>query len=300
LLDVSNGSTAVGWLDRAEPAKVTAGRSRSPSCRLRGCRSWSDEPSWNGRLVVTYESSIGSVRRRFGVAGALGVPGHDEWMRPHQPPSQRPAPSPPSRDDRGYCTCHPGNKFAAYIAGENGRVAARLRREHPTRNMTICRSIPAEVCLRRALRAQAASNRQTSPVRASWERPANGRKCLIARMFAALRSDRLRFLACFSGVNRGETGALVPLFAACVGVISSTIWTKLAGVERGVSLPFRLSGKNFPCRRSLVTVPLGHQPSGRYGRIANEPGSARCPFANLPCRQGKLGKAVGGRCLGGR
>ena len=151
--------------------------------------------------------------------------------------------------------------------------------------MTICRSIPADVCLRRALRARAASNRQTSPVRASWERPASGRKYFITIMFAALRSDRLRFLACFSGANRGETGALVPLFAA--------IWTKLASVERGVSLPVRLSGKNFPCRRSFVTVPLGHQPFGRYGRIANEPGSARCPFANLPCRQGKLGKAVG-------
>jgi hypothetical protein len=41
-------------------------------------------------------------------------------------------------------------------------------------------------------------------------------------MFAALRSARLRFLPCFSGENRGETGALVPLLAANVGVIGGT------------------------------------------------------------------------------
>jgi hypothetical protein len=209
------------------------------------------------------ESSIGSARRRFGVAGALGVRGHDEWMRPRQRPSQRPAPSPPSRARIGAAApATLATNLRRILLAKNGRVAARLCREHPTRNMTICRSIPANVCLRRALRAQAASNRQTSPVRASWERPANGRKCLIARMFAALRSDRLRFLACFSRANRGETGALVPLFAASVGVISSTRQTKFAciaiktrhPVMSRLSLPARsLRGR----RASLRTVPDG-------------------------------------------
>jgi hypothetical protein len=175
---------------------------------------------------------------------------------------------------------------------KSGRVAARLHREHRTRDMTTCRSVPADFCLRRALRAQVSGDRQTSPDRVSRGAPAHGPKCLTARMFAALRSSRLRFLPCFSGENRGETGALVPLLAASVGVISSTRQRKLAS-ERGVSLPFRVSGKIFPCRLSLVTVPLGHQPSGRHGRIATEPSSARCPFANLPCRQGTLEKAVG-------
>jgi hypothetical protein len=330
------GSRAVRWLDRREPANVTAARSRSPSCRFRGCRSRSDEPSWNGRLVVTYEFSVGSARRRFGVAGtgcarsgpSKVVAGHrggadrslglgqsfhhftgvqnkieKEDRIPLPWPARRCGPI--SRHRRDPHLPRPRATIGAaapatlatnlrrILLAKNGRVAARLRREHPTRKMTICRSIPADVCLRRALRAQAASNRQPSPVRASWERPANGRKCLIARMFAALRSDRLRFLACFSGANRGETGALVPLFAASVGVISSTRQTKLACVERGVSLPFRCQGKNFLCRRSLVTAPLGHQPSGRYGRIANEPGSPCCRFANLPCRRGKLEKAGG-------
>jgi hypothetical protein len=112
-------------------------------------------------------------------------------------------------------------------------------------------------------------------------------------MFAALESARLRFLPCFSGENRGETGALVPLFAASLGIIAGTRQTKLACVEHRVSLPFRWQGRILPCRRSPVTAPLDHQSSEQYGRIANEPDPARRPFANLPCRQGKLGKAVG-------
>jgi hypothetical protein len=158
--------------------------------------------------------------------------------------------------------------------------------------MTICRSVPTDFCLRRAAQAQASDVRQTSPVSASSERPARGLNSLTAkglRRSGALGCD---FSPAFQG-KAGETGALAPLFPASVGVISGTRQMRLACVERRVSLPFRLSGKNFPCRRSLVTAPLGHQPFGRYGKIANEPGSARCPFANLPCRQGKLGKAVG-------
>jgi hypothetical protein len=174
-------------------------------------------------------------------------------------------------------------------------AASRLAfaKSNRTCNMTICPSLPADFCLRRAVRAQVSGDRQTPPVRYLGGRPSHGSKSLIARMFEALRSARMRFFPCFSGENRGETGALVPLFAASVSVISSTRQTKLACVERGVSLPFRYQGKNFPCRRSLATAPLGHQPSGRYGPIANEPGSARCRFANLPCRQGKLEKAGG-------
>jgi hypothetical protein len=61
-----------------------------------------------------------------------------------------------------------------------------------------------------------------------------------------------------------------------------------------VSLPFSWQGRILPCRRLLVAGPPGHQPSDRYGRIANEPGSARCLFANLPCGQGKLEKAARG------
>jgi hypothetical protein len=180
------------------------------------------------------------------------------------------------------------------FTAENRRAAALPRREHRTRNMTICHRLPANFYLPRAARVRAASDRQTSPVRVSCGRPAEGRKHFITRMFAALRSARFRFLPCFPLKNRGETDAtdvLVPLFAASVGVIGRTRQTKLGCVEGGVSLPFRCQGKNFPCRRSLVTAPLDHQPSDRYGRIANKPGSARCPFANLPCRQGKLGKA---------
>jgi hypothetical protein len=198
-----------------------------------------------------------------------------------------------ARDDRRCSTAILATNSRRMLLAENGRVAARLRQEHRTCNMTVCPSLPADFCLRRAVRAQVSGDRQTSPVRVPWGRPSHGSKSLIARMFAALRSARMRFLPCFSGENRGETGALVPLFDASVRVISSTRQTKLACVERGVSLPFRSQGKNFPCRRSLVTAPLGHQPSGRYGRIGNEPGSARCRFANLPCRQGKLGKAGG-------
>jgi hypothetical protein len=87
--------------------------------------------------------------------------------------------------------------------------------------MTICHSLPADFCLR-AVRAQASSDRQTSPVRASPERPANGRNSLIEKMSAALRSARLRFFPCFSGESRGETDALAPLFAASVRVVSAT------------------------------------------------------------------------------
>ena len=47
----------------------------------------------------------------------------------------------------------------------------------PTRNMTVCHSLSADFCLRRAVQAQASSDRQTCPVSASWERPADGRKC---------------------------------------------------------------------------------------------------------------------------
>jgi hypothetical protein len=54
-----------------------------------------------------------------------------------------------------------------------------------------------------------------------------------------------------------------------------------------VSLPFRRQGKILPCRAVARDHPPGHQPSDLYGRIANGPGSARCLFANLPCRQGK-------------
>jgi hypothetical protein len=58
------------------------------------------------------------------------------------------------------------------------------------------------------------SSPAAKPVRASSERPADGRKFLIARGFAALGSARLRFLPCFPLKNRGETGATAPLFAA--------------------------------------------------------------------------------------
>jgi hypothetical protein len=110
--------------------------------------------------------------------------------------------------------------------------------------MTICRPLPADFCLRRAVLAQVSGDRQTSPVLVSSGRPAHSCKRLIARMVAALRSGRLRFLPCFSGETRGETGTLVPLFAPSVRVISSTRQTKLACVERGVSLPFRCRERN--------------------------------------------------------
>jgi hypothetical protein len=85
-----------------------------------------------------------------------------------------------------------------------------------TRNVTIFRPLPADFCLRGAGRARAASDRQTSPVRASWGCPADGGKWLIARVFAALGLARLRFRPCFRLKSRGETGALAPLFAASV------------------------------------------------------------------------------------
>jgi hypothetical protein len=194
--------------------------------------------------------------------------------------------APCMRDDRRCFNRHPGNKFAAYLAAGTPRRGPPSPRASP-RNMTICRSFSADFCSRRAAQARAASARQTSPVRASSERPAGAGNSLTAKVIAVLRAARLRFLPCFSGENTGEAGVPAPLFAASVGVISSTRRTK-----RGVSLPLRLSGKNFPCGRSLITAPPGHQPSDRFGRIAKERGPARCPFANLPCRQGKLGKAV--------
>jgi hypothetical protein len=82
--------------------------------------------------------------------------------------------------------------------------------------MRIGRSLPADFCLGRAVRAQASSGRQNSPVRASSDHPADDCNSLIPRMFAALRSARLRFLPCFPLKNRGETDAtdvLAPLFA---------------------------------------------------------------------------------------
>jgi hypothetical protein len=82
--------------------------------------------------------------------------------------------------------------------------------------MRICRSLSADFCLGRAVRAQASSGRQNSPVRVSSEHPADDCNSLIPRMFAALRSARLRFLPCFPLKNRGETDAtevLAPLFA---------------------------------------------------------------------------------------
>jgi hypothetical protein len=106
-------------------------------------------------------------------------------------------------------------------------------------------------------------------------------------MFAALRSARLRFFLCFPQKNSGETGAPRPWLPRTQVSPAARGKTKLACVERGVTLPFRRQGKILPCRRSLVTALPCHQPSDRYGGFANEPGSARCLFANLPCRQGK-------------
>jgi hypothetical protein len=159
--------------------------------------------------------------------------------------------------------------------------------------MTIWHSLPADFCLRRAVPVQTSSDHQTSSVRASWERPADGRKCLIASMFAAPRSGSVAISPLFSPEKQGRdgcAGAPVRRERRC----HQRHKTKLACVKRGVTLPFRRQGKILPCRRSLVTALPDHQPSDQYGRIANEPGSARCVFANLPCRQGKQGKGVGG------
>jgi hypothetical protein len=97
--------------------------------------------------------------------------------------------------------------------------------------MTICHSLPADFCLR-VVRAQAPSDRQTSPVR-----PANGHNSLIARVFAALRSGRLRFLPCFPLKNRRKTGTPAPLFAASARVISSTMPVKPARASSAGKLP---------------------------------------------------------------
>jgi hypothetical protein len=107
-------------------------------------------------------------------------------------------------DDRRCSTAIPATNLRRMLLVKIGCVAARFHREHRTRNMTICRSLPTDFCLRRAVRAQVSGDRQTSPVRVSWGRPAHGRKYLIARMFAALKPARWRFLPCFSGENRGR------------------------------------------------------------------------------------------------
>ena len=68
-------------------------------------------------------------------------------------------------------------------------------------SMTICPSLLADFCLRRAVRAQVSSDRQTSPVRASSERPARGLKSLTAkglRRSGALGCD---FSPAFQGMD---------------------------------------------------------------------------------------------------
>jgi hypothetical protein len=178
------------------------------------------------------------------------------------------------------------------------RGPASARTSH--RSMMICHSLRADFYICHAVRAQASSDRQTSPVRASLERPADGRKCLIARMFLALRSAWLRFFALFSPVKQGREGCDGALFAGSVGVIGSTRQTELACVEAEFPCHPACQGKNFPCRRSLVTAPLGDQPFGRYGTIANEPSSARCPFCGFSLPAGKIRESVADGRLDGR
>jgi hypothetical protein len=176
---------------------------------------------------------------------------------------------------RGAQRCfnsHSGNKITAYIAGGKRRLRrgpSRLRALH--RIMTICRSLPADFCLRRAVRAPASSDRQTSPVEAFSQRLADGRKQLILKFLSALGAARLQFFPCFS-----EKGALAPLFAASVRVISSTTRAKLArasNAEEAMTLPCAKSegdtnpapvfgGSAAGCRRF---------PAGRRGRETSYP-----------------------------
>jgi hypothetical protein len=172
--------------------------------------------------------------------------------------------------------------FAAYIADENGRVAARLRREHRTRNMTICRSVPADFCLRLAVQAQASDARQTSPVSASSERPTDASNSLTAKVIEILRAARLQFLPCFSGENTGETGALAPLFAASVGV--SRARTKLACVSsagKAMTLPrlhgVEQGGCDLKPRRRVMSRPSlpARSLRGRPASLRTVPDGAR-------------------------
>jgi hypothetical protein len=152
---------------------------------------------------------------------------------------------------------------------KNGRVAARLRREHRTRCMTICHSLPAGFCLRRAVRALAASDRQTSLVRASRERPADGRKPLTARGFVTLGSDSDAIFALFSREKQGRDGWAAPLFAARVGVISRGRRRRLACASNAgkAMTPPHAKGDGDHTARSEEATPAA-SPSGFGGTAA--------------------------------
>jgi hypothetical protein len=85
-----------------------------------------------------------------------------------------------------------------------------------------------------------------------------------------------------NGLRRGERHL-------CVTIEQYRALLKETGDKPSAGFPaIPLSGKNFTLPAVAGIVPPAYQPSDRYGRIANEPGSARRLFANLPCRQGKI------------
>jgi hypothetical protein len=159
--------------------------------------------------------------------------------------------------------------------------------------MMICHSLPTDFCLRRAVRALAATDRQTSPVRASWGCPADGRKYLIATMFVALMSARLRFLPCFPLKNRGGTRAPLPLFAASTGVISGTTRRRLACATNAGSAMTLPHAKGEGGRRCTQR---GGNASGNQLRFRRHCGGLLPVPCQVPCQgRGRVKSYPAGR-----
>jgi hypothetical protein len=162
--------------------------------------------------------------------------------------------------------------------------------KHRTRNMTICHPLRADFCLRRAVRAQGASDRRTSPVWASWDSPADGRKSLIRNYLCGTQVGSVAISPLFSPEKQGRKGcAGASVRRECGCHQQHDAGEARLCVERGETAPRQGDGDNTPPQPRGNGTGNARRFSEGVRRVVGVSLPEGCAGKQFPCRASRVG-----------